>query len=342
MADQLPLVRQWMLLRMLSSRRYGATLREMAEDMNVNQKTISRDLQLLARVGFPVSETTGDHGRKHWKLDGTAAPALSFTLTEAASLYLARRFLDPLAGTDFWEGAQSAFRKIRANLGNDALRYLEKIAVAFHQTNTGTGDYSHLADTIDALMVAIEDRRVVHISYRSDRATEAATRDIYPYGIIYHRGSLYLVAFAPEHDQVRHYKIDRIDEVHIEDLQFSRPADFSLRDHLAHTFGIYHGDSPPLRIRVRFLPPVVRYVQEKRWHESQQFTPQRDGSLLAEFELTATEEIKKWLYSFGPNAIVLEPATLRHEIAAELQQTLAHYTDQPTPTPPPPRRSRPR
>jgi len=54
-------------------------------------------------------------------------------------------------------------------------------------------------------------------------------------------------------------------------------------------------------------------------------TPQRDGSLLAELRLSSTAELKPWILSFGPAAEVLEPPSLREEIAAELEQMLTAY-----------------
>ena len=56
---------------------------------------------------------------------------------------------------------------------------------------------------------------------------------------------------------------------------------------------------------------MSRYVQESQWHASQKLTKQRDGSLLAEFHLDDTVEIKSWIMSFGRNAVVLEPEQLR-------------------------------
>jgi len=47
---------------------------------------------------------------------------------------------------------------------------------------------------------------------------------------------------------------------------------------------------------------VARYVSESNWHESQKLTPQKDGSVLAEFQLSDTEEIKRWIMSFGQHA----------------------------------------
>ena len=78
-------------------------------------------------------------------------------------------------------------------------------------------------------------------------------------------------------------------------------------------------------MKIRFSVEVARYVQEHRWHESQKLAPQKDGSLLAEFDLDGTEEIKRWIMSFGRHAEVLEPEGLRGEMDGELRRALAQY-----------------
>jgi predicted DNA-binding transcriptional regulator YafY len=97
------------------------TIREMAADAGVGLQTIRRDLDLFRDLGFPLEEMTGEFGRKTWVMKTPCdQPPLSFRFDEALALYLSRRFLEPLAGTLFWEAAQSAFRKIRATLGEPA------------------------------------------------------------------------------------------------------------------------------------------------------------------------------------------------------------------------------
>ncbi len=82
MSDTTPLARQWRLLQTLSARRLGATVRELSDEMGVVDKTIRRDLQFLARVGFPLVEIVGEYGRKSWRLDfPPGVPPLSFTLS---------------------------------------------------------------------------------------------------------------------------------------------------------------------------------------------------------------------------------------------------------------------
>ncbi len=321
-----PVIRQWILLRTLCARHHGVTVKELIEELGVSDKTVRRDLEMFQQIGFPLAETVEDHGRKKWRIDAAKnQPGLAFAFDEAVALYLGRRLLEPLAGTVFWEAAQRAFRKIRATLGEGALGYLDRFAGMFHHTAVGASDYHRKAELIDRLMMAIEDRRQVLMRYQSLRATEPVTYDVFPYGLAYHRGSLYLVGWAPGHQEIRHWKVDRIEDVDLTDFPFDRPADFDLAAHFSGSFGVYHGGGPVQRIRVAFSAAVARYVTEGAWHASQRLHPQPDGGVHAHFELDNTEELKRWLLGFGRHARVLEPDTLRGELLAEAEAMIAGY-----------------
>ena len=325
MPEEPPLIRQWTLLRSLCARRYGCTLQEMAGEHGVSEKTIRRDLETFRKVGFPLRETTCDRGLKKWRIDQSASqPGLTFAFDEASALYLARHLMEPLAGTVFWEAAGRAFKKIRASLGTEAWNYVNRFSTMFHQTTVGASDYSKKAELIDQLSIGIEDRKAVFVTYQSLQATEPVTYDIYPYGLIYHRGSLYLIGWAPEHEEIPHWKVDRIEDAEVTKFPFQRPDDFDLQMHVAKSFGVFHGDGE-VHVKVRFSATVARYVEESHWHASQQLSPQQDGSLLAEFDLDGTEEIKRWVLGFGRHAEVLEPEELRAEIRVETEKMLTRY-----------------
>jgi len=119
MTEEPPLVRQWILLRTLCARRQGCTVKELAQETGRSEQTIRRDLITFQQAGFPLKETKGRFGRKSWRIEQSdGQPDLSFTFDEAIALYLAQRFIEPLAGTHVWTAAQGAFRKIRAMLGS--------------------------------------------------------------------------------------------------------------------------------------------------------------------------------------------------------------------------------
>lgn len=331
MAETIGLVRQWNLLAGLSSRPQGATVDELVRQHGASIKTIRRDLKTLRTAGFPLEETRGDHGRHTWRLapDRALVP-MSFNWEEAISLCLARRFLEPLAGTQFWTAASRAFRKVQGVLDQNQLQYLNRMAKAFHLTSRGTADkYAAKAALCDQLTGAIEEHVMVDLTYQSEKATEPASRTVYPLGWVVHKNALYLVAHAPDHDERRLYKLDRVESALITKLQFQPPVDFSLDDFLTGAFGVYRGNGKAeITVRVRFLPNVARAVKEKQYHASQRLTPERSGSVLAEYKLGAVQEIKSWLLSWGANAVVLEPPSLVEEMRAEVEALRVVYGPQ--------------
>lgn len=335
MPDQPLLMRHWMILRTLSARRRGATLRQLADEMQVSSKTIHRDLVALSQLGFPLISDVGFRGQKHWRLDQTKGLLqLQFTMEEAAALYLGRQFLEPLAGTYFFEGAQRAFEKIRTTLGEAALRHLEKLAAAFYHTTHGWTDYSEQAQRIDDLVRAIEDRRLTVITYQSLQATEPVSHyDVHPYCLVWHKHALYLIAWSADHGAIRTFKVNRITEVEVQQLQFQRPANFDPQAFLAGSFGIFQSDGPLQTVRVRFSPDVARVVGERQFHPSQVLLRQPDGSVIAQFELSSFEEVAAWILSWGPHAQVLQPAELRQRVVSALRGALAQYEPPPQPAP---------
>ncbi|MCA9117605.1 MAG: YafY family transcriptional regulator [Planctomycetaceae bacterium] len=330
MTDTPGLVRHLLLLQMLSVSRRGVTLREMADETGSSQRTITRDLNTMRQAGLPVVSQVEAHGRKTWQLDfDSDANRPVFTFDELAALYLGRRLLDPLIGTSLQDGARKALQKIRAALPEGARKYLEKLAGLVHRTSFGAGDYTGQGELVDLLFTAIEDRRITSLTYHSQRSTEPVTYEVYPYGLVFHRDSLYLVARSPEeHDnEIRHFKVNRVVDVDINasSLPFNRPADFNLQEHLTDAFGIFRGQGEPVEVRIRFAAQVARYVEESRWHASQQLTTGRDGSVTATFTLDALEEVQSWVLSFGHLAEVLEPDELRERVKEELKRSLAVY-----------------
>ena len=322
--------RHWRMLQIVMARRLGETVARLAEDLAVSEKTIRRDLNLLRKVGFPLSESVGEKGLKRWKLDSGHAPPAAIRWDEAATLYLGKKLFQPLAGTFLAKGLSSLFRKIEDVLSEDARKYLDQMAQMWLVTQPAASDYAQRGQLIDDLNLAVEEHRLVWLTYQSQSATEPVTYDVHPYGLILHRGTLYLVAFAPHHGEVRHYKVDRISAADVQTLKFPKPNDFDLAAHLAGSFGIYRGSAKDnIVVRVRFFAEAARYVREKQWHASQKLLPQRDGSVIAEFQLTATEEIKAWALSFGAKAEVLEPESLRQEIAQEVTQLHQMYCPAP-------------
>ena len=66
-------------------------------------------------------------------------------------------------------------------------------------------------------------------------------------------------------------------------------------------------------------------VQEARWHPSQKVETQADGSLVWRARVAGTIEVRLWVLQWGDDAEVLEPASLRGDVAATHRRATERY-----------------
>jgi predicted DNA-binding transcriptional regulator YafY len=96
------LKRQWSLVQVLQTHRFGISLDDLAEHLGCNRRTVQRDINVLRDVGLPIHFATDEdqHGQRRYSLPHGYLDRneLLLTITEALSLYLAKAFMAPLAG----------------------------------------------------------------------------------------------------------------------------------------------------------------------------------------------------------------------------------------------------
>jgi len=320
------LLRQWKLLNILQSRRTGISLRDLAGLTGYSQRTIQRDLRLLAEAGFPVCYEPDEFGKRFWRLPNRflEREGLVLSVTEAISLYLARQLLAPLAGTLLAEGLDSLLDKIRSLLPEAALEHFHEIGGLILVRSAGQTDYRKHRSIIGIFAEAIRSRRIVQTTYRSVWRAEKYTTGVHPYGLVYFEGDLYVVGYSERSEAVRVFKVLRILQAELTARRFQRPAGFSLEEHFHGSFGIMQPEKE-VRVVVAFDPRVAALVEERQWHPSQQLERRKDGRLIATYRLSSTVEFTRWILGFGPRAEVLEPASLRRELHCQLREAAAQY-----------------
>ena len=323
MAEDPAMIRHWNLVQMLGARHQGITVRELAREMDVGERRSGAIWILPAKVR-PGRGADGDRGRKAWWLgEAWSRPPLVFNFEEATALYLGRQFLEPMAGTPFWEAASGPGGRSAAPWAR-RLGYLDRFARMFHAAGTGHRDYASKAAILEDLTIAMEEHRAVHITYRSEQATEPATRDVYP------------LSWTGRRTRCTCWPSPRSTTV------FARTRSTgSRRSRSAPSSSSCTATSMRRRTcRGRWgsttatgtspwpsssCPHAARHAQESRWHQSKVFTPQRDGSLILRLRLSSTVEIRGRVLAYGAAAVVMEPESLRTEIAAELERMLQAY-----------------
>lgn len=178
------------------------------------------------------------------------------------------------------------------------------------------------ASLLDELEEARRRRRRVRIVYWSAHKNEITERTVQPYLLHNHQGELYLIAWCELREEVRDFLLTRIRHWQVLDEEATyTTATFDADTYIQHSFGVRHGE-PLATVKIRFSPYQARWIKERQYHPSQELTElgNEKGGLILTVQVSGTFEIKRWVLSFGPEAEVLEPESLRHELAEDVKK----------------------
>jgi predicted DNA-binding transcriptional regulator YafY len=311
-------IRQWKILKRIEAGRY-TTAQDLADEHGVTERTIRRDIEALQEAGFPLYDERNE-GRKVWRLVDGYKQRLTqtFTLAELAALYFGKNLMSFLGGAPFAQDLEAAFGKIREALPARSLPYLARIQELFSARPDPWKDYSQKQDVIVSLIDATLHQRRVTIAYFSFNSRRTKTYTVDPYRLVYYHGGLYVYARAEEYNAVRTFAVERIERIEVLDANFEVPADFNVSEYARGAFGIAGGKPEPLELW--FGAEMAGYIRERVWHESQSLEEGKDGSVTLRMSVAPGGELKSWIKGFLPHVRVVQPASLREEIAREIEK----------------------
>jgi proteasome accessory factor B len=310
-------IRQWKILKRIEAGRY-TTAQDMADEHGVTERTIRRDIEALQEAGFPLYDERAD-GRKIWRLIEGYKQKLgqTFSLSELSALFFSRNLMSFLGGAPFAQDLESAFAKIQEALPERSLPYLARIQELFSARPDPWKDYSRKQDVIAALVDATLHQKRARIEYFSFNSKRTKEYTVDPYRLVYYSGGLYLYARAGEYDEVRTFAVERIEKIDVSEQSFQVPADFDASAYARGAFGIAAGK--PEAVEIVFAAEMAGYIQERVWHESQEIETEPGGSVVLRMSVAPGFELRSWIKGFLPHVRVVKPASLRDEIAAELE-----------------------
>lgn len=304
----------------------GVTIYDIAERLEVSVRTAIRYLRALEAAGEPLFEET-ESRRKVWRLMPSARhETITLTTSQMVALFLSRRVFDFLAGTGFKEDLDDVFARMEATLKRKdftAARNLDrKIFDVNEAPHLYEGRLEHVNDIITALLH--EDRlRVTHGSV--SRWQKEFLLD--PYTLLVYKKGLYLAGFSHHHQGLRTFSLDGFRHVDwLKGEKFEYPANYQPSQIAEGSFGLIKG--PATRVRLFFDEKVARFVRRRHWHPTQKI--QRvPGGIELTMEVSGTVELASWVLGFGEQVEVLEPESLREQIAGELARAAARYRPMP-------------
>lgn len=195
------------LLSLLQVRREW-TGQELADRLEVEPRTIRRDIRKLRELGYPVEAAAGSAGG--YRLGaGARLPPLLLDDTEAVAVAVGLRLAASGAIEGIEETSVRAITKLEQVLPS---RLRRRVSALSHATAAFTADGPRIdADVLATLAGACRDNLRLRFTYiaKDDRVS---TRRVEPAAVVYSGYRWYLVAFDLDRDDWRTFRLDRIQD----------------------------------------------------------------------------------------------------------------------------------
>lgn len=226
-----PTTRVLALLELLQShgRLSGA---EIAERLGVDRRTVRRYIRVLEDLGIPVTAEQGRHGG-YMLVAGFKLPPMMFTDAEAQVLSLGLLAVREAQLLD----ADAAVESVQAKLQRVMPPALQQRVRAIHENTRlvlRRRPTTELRDTLLLLTDAAQQKKRIRMRYQSQEG-EAVEREVDPWGLVFRWGRWYLGGWCRLRQDMRTFRLDRMQDIEVLEHGFERPADFNAAQYLSES-----------------------------------------------------------------------------------------------------------
>jgi predicted DNA-binding transcriptional regulator YafY len=295
------------------------TARDLAERLEISERTVLRDMDALTAAGVPVVADRGPGGG--WTLiDGYQTKLTGLTAPEIQTLFFAHP-PQILAALGLGPAAEAAWLKIQAALPPAGQQQAQRARRSILIDPRGWKESQSIA-SLPVLLDALWRGRRVRFVYERGLG-EVGERIVDPLGLVARGSVWYLV--ASRDNEFRTYRLSRIRDAVLDERECVRPDDFDLAAYWETSTVEFRERLPRCYATFLVEPSVMRWVRYRGWRLEEE--QQEDGGRVRiRLRFDAEDEGLQFALSFGPDIEVIEPVELRDKVVVAARATLERYT----------------
>lgn len=294
----------------------GVPLARAAAEFGIDESQLVKDLELLFVCGLPghmpddLIEAEWEDGVVYLANADAISRPLRLGVDEALALIVGLRALANVPGLGDRAAVTRALAKLEAAAGSSA-----------HGAGSVRVDLPRdaAAGAVTACEDALRRRRRLHLGYLVPHRDETTERDVDPMRLLQVDGHWYLEAWCHRAEAVRMFRLDRVVDVRVLDVDGTPPATARSRDLDAGLFE----PGPQDCIVTLLIAASARWVVDYYPVDSVQDTA--DGSLLVRMRTADTAWLRQLVLRLGGAARVVEPVSLAQDVVDAARSALAAY-----------------
>ncbi len=287
---------------------------ELAKALEVEERSVRRYIMQLRDMGIPIEGERGRYGSYTLRA-GFRLPPMMFNYDEITALMVGLMLMQNLAIPSA-TAVTSAITKIERVLPESLQLYTEALqhSLTLQGNNFFTGADALSTETLLKLSTAVYQKQQVIIRY-SDKKEQVTERAIDPYGIVHHGVSWYLSAHCHLREDLRLFRLERVQSVQLTSQSFTAPEGFNASEHILHVLSA--------------LPDMIQFevMLETDLETAKTVIPPSMGLIkVTEFQtlMRCYSESADWLARFLLQVefpfYVIQPPTLRDALKALMRE----------------------
>ena len=307
----------------------GATVNEIIrkyEDVYTSRSSVYADFQNLGKH-FDLLVSESDERR------GVSNREVVHRIDSGSWDRFRRRFIQNVLSDDdrlllsFMLESLGNLSPLVGAAGDDFISRLQSLIGAMTVKPIGSGSYFAMknADNLLKLLQAQDKKRSLYIKYNGEK------RLVWPLKCFMFSGGVYCFVMNKDGSRCYTISVPRIESM-LKPLQVpdkKRPEpEIDIEPIFSDPFGIVREEEPFTAV-VRIDWDQGCYEKEKAWPDSVSIVEDGDGWLFT-VRTHGRYWLKRWVLSLGTAAEVIEPASLRAEIAGDVKAMAALYDAQPS------------
>jgi len=296
---------------MMSSR---ATWRssELAERLEITDRSVRRDITRLRALGYPIDSVTGPFGG-YSLAAGSQLPPLLLDDDEAVAIAVALHRIAHRSSASIADGALGALTKLSQVMPTslrDRVAALSSVVVDIGSASNRDVEVSGEVESLMSLAVACARSERIRFDYRSGDGTESF-RHGEPFRLVSAAQRWYLVAFDLDRHDWRTFRVDRISRVRNNGARFQRGDVPDAATFVAEGLAVNAYDSravvrvhAPLQLVNREIPPTIGITR---------VDPDNADHTLVDIG-GDDEWVARFVAGLGLSYEVVQPASLKDEL----------------------------
>ena len=290
----------------LTTERICSTLEE--QGIRCDRKTIAKDVQTLKNYGYVVGIKQIGHEKGYY-----VNTQKRFSLAESKII------IDALQAANFVTKAKTdeLIKKI-AELDADQKDHILSTSVVCFNSRKHSNE--EIYENVGKLEEALSKKCKASFIYfdRDENGKRVYRKDknryiVEPMALIYNEDNYYLMCWSEKYNDVVNYRVDRMDEVAVEDEGVSEKAiipETDLSSYTEQVFKMYNG--PAIDITVEFDDKLIGVVQDKFGEDTKIVRVNKDRCV-ASLKVQKSPIFWGWIFQFVGQMSIVSPEEIRDE-----------------------------